>query len=160
MLLQGCAVNGAQHFYNTNLKLRSVAGNGFWYIGFHPQRFTALTFVFRLLKLLFSFNICGHVTGSYPAFIAGFQKYTDSITITIALKGCSVINLLFRNLEELVLTFQIGAFQFTLQQLDIDIGDIYRYDVRLGELELSVLFIGVYSVPCGNYSNVNFVNFA
>jgi hypothetical protein len=97
------------------LKLRFVEGNGFWFTEFQPQRFTALTFIFRLLKLLFSFNICGHVTAYYPAFKAGFQKYTDSIAVAVALKDCPILNFLFQNLKELVLTFQIGAFQFTLQ---------------------------------------------
>jgi hypothetical protein len=72
MLLTVRAFDGAQHYYNTELKLRSVAGSGFWFTEFLPQRFTALTFVFRLLKLLFSFDICGHLIWPYPAFIAGF----------------------------------------------------------------------------------------
>jgi hypothetical protein len=99
------------------------------------------------------------VLGPYPTFIEGFQNYTDSIGIAVALKNCPVLNLLFQNLEEFSLTLQIGAFQFILQQPVFDIDEIYHYDVRLGGLEVSVVFMGVDSVPCVNYSNVDFVNF-
>ena len=139
--------------------LRPVVGNSDWFTAFQPQGFVGLGFVYHLLRQLYRCDICCHFPGSFPAYVAGLQTSYHLATVFVALQENPLINLIFQKSEELVQTFNIGPFQFTLEKVEVCMA-VCRYRVKRGRFGVMVGFIGVHSwVPCGNYSNVDFVHF-
>jgi hypothetical protein len=108
--------------------------------------------MYRLLEYLFNVDICCHVAGSYPTYLAGFTTSFRSACIFIALKEHPFINLIFQIGEEPLQTFYIGPFQFILFH-DVDGIDVCRYQVILGYFMTIITLIGVdCTVPCGHQS--------
>jgi hypothetical protein len=121
--------------------------------------FIGLEFIFQLLKYLFIYDICGHVGGAFPTYIARFQTIFHKGTVFIALKEHPLLKSIFQNGEELVQTFHISPFEFTLVEDAVDM-DVCLYHVKQGQFQVHMTFIGLDSrVPCGKYSNVDFVHF-
>jgi hypothetical protein len=93
--------------------------------------FIGLSFMFRLLEYLFAVDICCHVSGAYPSYLAGFQTSFASATMFIALKEHPLLNLIFQPGEEPMQTFYIGPFHFILLH-DVNDMDVCHYHVKLG----------------------------
>ena len=159
MLLKGRSFDGARRYFNTDMSLWPVVGNGSCFNEFQTQRFIGLAFIFQNLKQLFRHDICCHVMGSFPAYISGFITSFQKFEVFIDLRDNTMIDLIFQRCLEVVRIFGIGAFVFTFEQVMVGI-DICRYRVRRGEFEVEMVFVDIDStVPCGNYSNVYFVHF-
>ena len=90
--------------------LQILASTGRWFPEFRPVNFLALTFIFMLLKQFIRHNICCHVGGSFPTYLAGVQTNYHRVTVFISLKYAPLLNLLFRKGEELVRIFRVGPF--------------------------------------------------
>ena len=96
---------------------------------------------------------------SNTAYLAGYVLSFDWIMVFVALKDHPILNFLSQRGSELVQAFGIGPFVFTLVWNEGDI-DICLYRVRREDFEVEIAFIGIDStVPSGNYSNVDFVQY-
>jgi hypothetical protein len=77
------------------------------------------------------------------------------VAIFMAMKDDPVVKLIFQRREELVETFYLCPFRFSLLEVMPGI-DVRLYHVRSGILEFEIAFVGIDSeVPCGNLSNVD-----
>ena len=151
--------DGARRYFDVDMSLMPVAGHFARFAEFRPQHFLGLLFMFDLLKQFFKFDICMHVMGSYPAYVAGLLPSIDWAMVYVALKDHPVLNVLFQRSSDLAQTFDFGPFVFNLLWNEGGT-DIVRYHVTRGNFEVDIAFVGVDStVPCGNHSNVDFVHY-
>ena len=86
MKAKGHAFDGARTYDYTDWRLHITAGSGRWFPEFTPINFIAVRFMFVLLKHLSRHNICCHVGGSFPTYLAGVQTKFHRVKIFIALK--------------------------------------------------------------------------
>ena len=115
--------------------------------------------MFALLKEFFKNDICCHVGGSFPTYLAGVQTRFRRVAFFIALKYTMLLNLIFQRGVLNTANFQVGEFEFTLLDI-LDESDVCRYIVKQGEQEFYISFVGIdWSVDCGTISNVDFVYF-
>ena len=97
--------------------------------------------------------------GPFPHMLRVYRHHITWLLYLVALKDNPLINLLFQKREEIVRTFTISLFQFTIQQVDVA-NDVCLYSVKRGRFSVMMGFIGVDSwITCGKYSNVSFVHF-
>ena len=68
--------------------------------------------MFDHFKRFFKFDICMHVMGSYPAYVAGLLPSFDCVMVFVALKDHPTLNFLFQRRSELVQTFDNGPIVF------------------------------------------------
>ena len=80
------------------------------------MNFIALRFMFELLNHFPRHDICCHIGGSFPTYLAGLQTGFHRVSFFIALKNSQLINLLFQTGETLRENFYVGRFHFTLYQ--------------------------------------------
>jgi hypothetical protein len=159
MDISNLAFDGASVYFTTERSLRSFAGIGSLFIEFRPRDFIGLEFIFVFLKLFFIQETCCHVGGPLPTYLAWLQTSYRMVAIFMAMKDDSVVKLIFRRREELVETFYLRPFRFTLREVVPGI-DSCLYQVRSGLLEFEIECVGIDSeVPCGNLSNVELVHF-
>jgi hypothetical protein len=159
MRVNGLIFDAATRFYNTNRALQSVAGSGYWFAEFQPVNFVGLSVMFRLLEFLFNLDICCHVSGAYPSYLVGFQKSFAGATMFIALKELPLLRLKFQIGAEPLQAFYIGPIHFIFLH-SVDDMDVCRYHAKLGDCTIIMMFIEIDArVPCGHYSNVDFVHF-
>ena len=151
--------DGSRSLYYSHMHLQLLAGSAQWFPEFTPTDLVALNFMFALLREFFNNDICCHVGGSFPTYLAGVQTRFRRVPFFIALKYNTLLNLIFQRGVLNTANFQVGEFEFTL--LDImDGSDICRYIVKKGEQEFYISFVGIdCAVDCGTISNVDFVYF-
>jgi hypothetical protein len=125
--MNGSAFNGATFYFDANRALHSIAGSEYWFREFPPVNFTGLGLMYLLLESFYSANICAHVGGTYPTYVAGVLTSFRSATIFIALKQGLWLNFIFRRREELLNSFHTGPFIFTLHSSNGE--DVCRDDV-------------------------------
>ena len=89
------AFDGARRYFDTDMSLLPVAGHGALFAEFKPQRFMGFVFMFELLKQFFKFDICCHVTGSYPAYLEGTLPSFDWIMVFVTLKDHPILNFVY-----------------------------------------------------------------
>ena len=77
MKLMGHAFDGSQAFYFADWRLQITAGSARWFSEFSPINFVALRFMFQLLKRSLCHDICCHVGGSFPTYLAGVQPISS-----------------------------------------------------------------------------------
>ncbi len=102
--------DGVRRYFDLDMSLMPVAGHFARFAEFRPQHFLGLVFRFDLLKQFFNFDICMHVMGSYPAYVAGLLPSFDWVMVFVASKDHPILNFLFQRRSELVQTFGIGPF--------------------------------------------------
>jgi hypothetical protein len=68
----------------------------YWFSEFQPVNLTGLPFIFALLKTFFDANICCHVGGDFPTYIAGVQTSFDGVSIFFALKDNPLLQMIFQ----------------------------------------------------------------
>jgi hypothetical protein len=158
MQLRGLRFDGAARYILTNEALRPVAGTRYWFSEFQPVNFTGLPFITALLKAFFDANICCHVGGDFPTYIAGVQTSLEGVDIFFALKDNPLLKLIFKVGENPPAIFHVGPFEFALLQ-NVSTGDVCQYHIRLGVDTLIVTCFGIESASCGVYCNVDFVHF-
>ena len=86
MLILGKAFVGAREFYNADWNLQSTAGRARWFPEFNPVNYIALRFTYELFKHFVLRDICCHVSGSFPTYLAVLQTGFSRVTVFIALK--------------------------------------------------------------------------
>ena len=82
----GKAFDGDQAYYFADWRLRITTGSARWFPEFTPMNLMALRFIFALMKRFIRHDICCHVGGSFPTYLAGMQTNFNRVTIFIALK--------------------------------------------------------------------------
>jgi hypothetical protein len=132
MEVRGMRFGGATRYLRTNEALQPVAGTRYWLPEFTPVNSTGMPFVVALLKFFFDAYICCHVGGDYPSYVAGVQTFYDGITLFIALKNNTLLNLIFQIEENPPAVFSIGPFEFALLQ-NASTGHVCQYHVKLGD---------------------------
>ena len=159
MRINGRNFDSARSYYYADWHLQTFAGSARLFPEFTPTDFVALRFMFMLLKQFLKSNICCHVGGSFPTYLAGVQTCFHRVTIFIALKNTTLINLIFQRRAELVQTFHVGQFEFSLYDNLQDL-DVCSYVVKQGDQDFGISFVGIdCAVDCGTLSNVDFVHF-
>ena len=116
----------ARRYFDLDIRLMPVAGHFVRFAEFRLQHFLGLVFMFHLLKQFFNFDICMHVMGSYPAYVAGLLPSFDWVMVFVALKDHPILNFFLQRRSELVQTFGIGPFVLNLLWTEGDL-DIVRY---------------------------------
>ena len=101
MSFMGNAFNGAKEFYYTDWHLHYTASSARWFPEFTPVNFIALRFMFDLLKHFLRHDICCHIGGAFPTYLAGLQTGFQRVTFFIALRNSLLLNLLFQRGETL-----------------------------------------------------------
>ena len=159
MRICGKAFNGAKELYYTDWELLYTAGSARWFPEFTPVNLAALRFVFDLLTHFLRHDVCCHIAGAFPAYLAGVQTGVQRVSFFIALKESPLINLIFQRGETLRDSFYLGRYHFELYQ-DLQHMDACRYVVRRGSLQYAFSFLGIDSpIDCGTSSNVDFIHF-
>ncbi len=69
----GNAFNGAKEFYYTDWQLQYTAVSARWFPEFTPVNLIALRFMFELLKHFLRHDVCYHIGGAFPTYLAGLQ---------------------------------------------------------------------------------------
>ena len=153
------AFNGAKEYYFADWYLQFSAGCARWFPEFTPVNLVALRFMFDLLKHFWRHDICCHINGSFPTYLAGLQTGYHRVSFFIALKESPLLNLLFQRGETQRDVFALGGFHFTLYQ-NLHHADVCRYVVRRGTSEFYFTFLGIDSlVECDTRSNIDFAHF-
>ena len=80
MRIMGNAFNGAKEFYHTDWQLHYTAGSARCFPEFTPVNFIALRFMFELLKHFLRHDVCCHIGGAFPTYIAGFQTVFQPVS--------------------------------------------------------------------------------
>ena len=91
------AFDGARRFNSTDTSLRPVEGNDDCFTELQSQGFISLGFMFHILRQLYWCDICCHVSGSFPAYVAGLRTSYLLAMVFVALKETPLINLIFQN---------------------------------------------------------------
>ena len=138
------AFSVAKDLYYADRFLQYTARSARWFPEFTSVNFTALRFMFDLLKHFLRHDICCHVDGSFPTYLAGLQTAFHTVTFSIALKNSPLINLIFQSGEALRETFYVGRLHFSLHQ-NLQHIDVSRYVVRRGNLQYWISFLGIES---------------
>jgi hypothetical protein len=102
------AFDGASADFTTERSLPSVASIVSWFTEFRPQDFIGFEFLSLLLKFFFIQEICCHLGGSLPTYLAGLQASYRLVAIFMAMKDDPEVKLIFQRREELVETFYLG----------------------------------------------------
>ena len=153
------AFNGAKEYYFTDWCLQFTASCGRWFPELTPVNLVALRFMFDLPKHFWRHDICCHISGSFPTYLAGLQTGYHRVSFFIALKESPLINLIFQRGETQRDVFAIGRFHFTLSQ-NVPHADVCRYVVRRGTSEYYFTFLGIDSIiECDTRSNIDFIHF-
>ena len=153
------AFDSAKEYYFTDWCLQYTAGSARWFPVFTPVNLIALGFMFDLLKHFWRHDICCHISGSFPTYLAGLQTGYHRVSFFTALKDSPLINLIFQRGEAQRDAFYIGRFHFTLYQ-NLPHADVCRYVVRRGSSDYCFTFLGIDSiVGCGTKSNIDFIHF-
>jgi hypothetical protein len=105
----GRGFDGATFYYEANRALPSITDSEYWFAEFPPVNITGLALIHRLLEGYFNADICGHVGGSYPTYVAGVISLR-SANIFIALKPDPWLNLILQRWEEPLHNFYTGPF--------------------------------------------------
>ena len=108
MRILGSAFDGATEFSLADRRLQSTAGRAGWFPEFTPVNFVALRFIYQLLEHFVQLDICCHVGGSFPTFLAGLQTTFNRVTVFIALKDNPLLHLIFKKGDTLREIFYIG----------------------------------------------------
>ena len=114
MRISGNAFNGATEFYYTDWELSYTAGSARWFPVFTPVNLVALRFMFDLLMHFLRHDICCHIGGAFPAYLAGVQTGFQRVSFFIALKVSPLLNLLFQRGDTLQDSFYLGRYHFEL----------------------------------------------
>jgi hypothetical protein len=96
MQIRGLIFDDANYYHVTNDSLRPVLVTGYSFSEFSPVNFTGLSFMVALLKVFFDANICCHVGGDFPTYLAGVQTFFEGVTMFIALKDNPLLKLIFQ----------------------------------------------------------------
>ena len=72
MHFDGHIFDGSRSLYYSHMHLQLLAGSAQWFPEFTPTDLVALNFMFALLREFFN-DICCHVGGSFPTYLAGVQ---------------------------------------------------------------------------------------
>jgi hypothetical protein len=151
-------INTRRLLYYLNYRGKSSLSSALWFSEFQPVNFTGLPFIVALLKAFFDENICCHVGGDFPTYIAGVQISFEGVNIFFALKDNPLLKLIFQIGENPPAIFHVGPFEFALLQ-NVGTGDVCQYHIRLGDDTMIVTCIGIESASCGVYCNVDFFHF-
>ena len=123
------------------------------------MNFFTLRFTFDLLKHFLRHDVCCHIGGAFPTYLARLQTGFIRVSFFIALKDSPILNLLFQRGESLRESFNLGRYHFELYQ-DLQHMDACRYVVRRGGQQYAFSFLGIDSlIECGTTSNVDFIHF-
>ena len=157
--VMGKAFDRAGDYFYADRRFLIAAGCVRWFPEFTPTDLIAVRFILTLMKGFFRHDICCHVGGSFPTYLAWLQTRFERFTIFITLKENPLINLILQSVGELRESFYVGRYHFDLYQV-LRHMDVCRYVVSLGDQTYSIPFMGVDSiVECGARSNVDFVHF-
>ena len=127
------AFNSAKELYYADWELSYTAGSARWIPEFTPGNLVALGFILYLLTHFLQHDICCHIAGELPGYLAGVQTGFQRVSFFIALKESPLINLIFQRGETLQVSFYLGRYNFELYQ-NLQHMDACRYVVRRGGL--------------------------
>ena len=115
--------------------------------------------MFNLPKHFWRHDICCHIGGSFPNYLAVLQTVFQRVSFFIALKNSPLINLIFQRGETPREAFYIDRYHFTLYQ-NLQHADVCRYVVRRCSLQYYFAFLGIDSIGEWDIkSNVEFIHF-
>ena len=73
MRICGYDFKGTKVYYDADWELSYTAGSARWFPEFTLVNLVALRFIFDLLTLFLWHDICCHIGGAFPAYLAGVQ---------------------------------------------------------------------------------------
>ena len=126
--------DGAKEYYFADWYLQYNVGCVRRFPEFTPVNCIALRFMFHVLKHFWRHDICCHISGSFPTYLAGLQTGFHRVSFFIALKDSPLINLIFQRGETPRDAFYLGHYHFTVHQ-NLPHADVCRYVVRKGSVD-------------------------
>ena len=99
--VMGKAFDGARDYSYADWHLRIDARSARWFPEVTPTELMAVRFIFALMKRFFRHDICCHVGGFFPTYLAGLQTRCERVIISIAVKEVPLLNLILQRVGEL-----------------------------------------------------------
>ena len=113
MLINNKAFNGSTYHFYINRRLGLCAGNTSCFTTFRPVRFPSED-IYRFLNLLFRFNICCFMCGTFAQCTAGVFDDFEGAILFVALTDNPLLRLIFQRHDVYIDQFNINEFNFSL----------------------------------------------